>query len=418
MTESKPGFVDPSRHHRASHRARMHAEAHLKEETGGHAVLDHPLVSRQKPVVVENDVSLQEFLSHLRQSGSFAYDSEFIGELTYVPKLCLIQVATMERIALIDPLAEMDLLPFWQLIGDHTVEKIVHAGDQDVEPVIRMTGLAPANLIDTQVLAGFAGLAYPASLQKLVAAMLNFKIGKGLTFTHWDQRPLSAMQLRYAADDVRYLPALAAELRKKTAAMNNLDFAIEECKRRSQPAFFHNDPSELFLKIRGASNLSRTQLAVLRELCIWRDTTARQQDIPTRALLRDDVVVGIVKASLKTEQDLSKVRGLPRPVAARFGSEIFAAVQKAYALPVDQRPVFVVNEEGARQRFEIDSLWARLECECYDRGIDPAVVASRQQIADLYWQRQTKQDAADHPLMNGWRGQIVSGMMQENKGSI
>src|SRR5262249_11647180 len=150
------------------------------------------------------------------------------------------------------------------------------------------------------------------------------------------------------------------------------------------------------------------------ELCIWRDTTARQQDIPTRALLRDDVVLGIVKASLKSEEDLGKVRGLPRPVAARFGSEIFAAAQKAHALPVDQRPVFVVNEEGARQRFEIDSLWARLECACYDRGIDPAVVASRQQIADLYWQRQSKQGAADHPLMTGWRSQIVSGVVQGN----
>src|SRR5947208_4519904 len=128
--------------------------------------------------------------------------------VTYHPKLCVIQVASAQRVALIDPLVDLDLAPFWELIADPSLEKIVHAGAQDIEPVMRHISKPCANIFDTQIAAGFAGMAYPVALSKLVQELIGVKLGKGLTFTHWDQRPLSAMQLRYAADDVRYLPAL------------------------------------------------------------------------------------------------------------------------------------------------------------------------------------------------------------------
>ena len=134
-----------------------------------------------------------------------------------------------QRVSLIDPLAEIDLSNFWELICDPSIQKIVHAGSQDVEPVVRHIGKEPANLFDTQIAAGFAGLSYPIALSRLVMEICGAKLGKGATFTHWDQRPLSAMQLRYAADDVRYLPAVHDAISRKLEALGHVDWNREEC---------------------------------------------------------------------------------------------------------------------------------------------------------------------------------------------
>src|SRR6185369_16937708 len=85
-------------------------------------VPDLPGVPRDDAELITTNAALTRLLEDVRQSGSFAYDSEFIGELTYVPKLCLVQVATRERVALIDPLAGIDLKPFWEIIADDSVE--------------------------------------------------------------------------------------------------------------------------------------------------------------------------------------------------------------------------------------------------------------------------------------------------------
>ena len=123
------------------------------------------------------------------------------------------EMVRFQRASLIDPMAPgMDLTPFWEIVADAAVEKITHAGQQDLEPVIRHLNRPGQNVFDTQICAGFVGMAYPVSLSKLVKEVVGARLGKGLTFSHWDQRPLSAQQLKYAANDVRYLPAIRAEL--------------------------------------------------------------------------------------------------------------------------------------------------------------------------------------------------------------
>src|SRR5580765_2392789 len=168
--------VDPAanirraRFARSRHRSRNHEEAHSEDihDPAHTSHPHHPHVPQGEAAVITDTASYDELLAHLREAGSFAYDSEFIGELTYIPKLCLIQVATTSRIALIDPLAGLDLMRFWELLADPTVEKIVHAGEQDVEPVVRHLGRDAQNVFDTQIAAGFIGMAYPVALLKLV----------------------------------------------------------------------------------------------------------------------------------------------------------------------------------------------------------------------------------------------------------
>jgi ribonuclease D len=396
MTESPRKKTD----FRSRHRAASHALAHANAAAAV-PIPEHPLICRDKPTQIETDAALRELIDHLRDQGVFAYDSEFIGELTYIPKLCVIQVATARRVGLIDPLADLDLAPFWQLLADDSVETIVHAGQQDIEPVWRHTGGPGTRFFDTQIAAGFLALAYPLSLTRLVEEFLGVKLPKGLTFTHWDQRPLSAMQLRYAADDVRYLPAVHAELAAQLNKAGHMDWARQEFDALCASAAQRFDPESQYLRIRGTSSLSPRNMAVLRELTIWRDQASREHDQPPRSFLRDEVLAELARSPVKDPDKLSAIKGLPRPVASQYGATIVEITAHALALPPERQPQPRPTDDTPRGKFNADALWAAFQCLCSGRGIDPALVASHQEVTHFH------RNPDGSSLMQGWRRQAV-----------
>ena len=402
----------------AQFRSRSHQAAHDADAAGAEPAhrVDHPLVPQTPPDWVDTADELAELVAHCRAVGRFAYDSEFIGELTYVPKLCLIQVATAERVALIDPLAELDLTPFWDAITDPSVEKIVHAGQQDIEPVHRHTGRPAANVFDTQISAGFVGLAYPVSLSKLVAEVVGGRLGKGLTFTRWDQRPLSNMQLRYAADDVRYLIAVHDLLGRELDRLGHAEWARAECAAVCDPAAYGFDPATHYLKVRGASGMPPRNQAVLRELAVWRDTCAREHNVPARAFLKDEVLMDLARQPIKSVDRLDRVRGLPRPVELDHGADILAATARGLSAPTADLPADRDVEPTPRQRFASDALWSLVGVVAAGRSIDPGLVTSRQEVGEVYRALSTgKPEPSDARLLNGWRraavGQTVLDVM-------
>lgn len=400
---------------RAQHRARAHDSAHADAALAAaepSQLPDVPLVHRGAADIVETQEQLTRLISDLRADGSFAYDSEFIGELTYHPQLCLVQVASRNRVGLIDPLAEIDLIPFWELLADPSVEKIVHAGEQDIEPVLRHLSRPAANLFDTQIAAGFIGLPYPMSLSKLIAEMTGARLGKGLTFSHWDQRPLSAVQLRYAADDVRYLPAAAAEIVKRLDALGHTAWAKEECLRVCAPDIYNFDPETAYLRVRGASSLQPRHSAILRELTIWRDAAARYHDVPPRSFLRDEVLIDLSRNPPKAVENLNRVRGLPRPVEADYGADIVEVVNRAMSLPAIDLPSPREYEPSPAEKFRSDAIFAAAQSMCAGLSLDPSLVASRQDIADFY--RHVTSGKGELPrLLEGWRKEAVGNLLVE-----
>lgn len=408
MASDKPGKLRLGHLHRSQHRSRNHDSAHAEADSGKRNIPAHPLIPHGEPEIITDDAGLASLIEHLRSAGSFAYDSEFIGELTYVPKLCLIQVASPQRVALIDPLADVNLQPFWELLCDPAVEKVVHAGQQDVEPVVRHLGRSPANVFDTQIAAGFIGMPYPVSLSKLVQEISGAKLGKGLTFTHWDQRPLSAMQLRYAADDVRYLPLVRTEIGKKLEALGHVAWAREECDAMCDVKLYQFDPATQYQRVRGATSLTPQGLAILRELTIWRDALAREHDVPPRAFLKDEILIDLSRNPIKSLEKLSRVRGLPRPIEAAHGTEILAVTQKGLSTPPTDLPAQRETEQSPTERFRTDALWAAAQCLAIGQSIDPNLVTSRQEIADLSRAIASNNiDPANLHLLQGWRAQAI-----------
>jgi ribonuclease D len=399
--------VKRARFARAKHRSRQHADAHSEDQSDEHvadsSVIARPDVPAGDATLVTTEAAFQELLSHLRSAGSFAYDSEFIGELTYIPKLCLIQVATSQQVALIDPLAEIDLKPFWQLIADASVEKITHAGDQDVEPVVRHLGTEAKNVFDTQIACGFIGMAYPVALAKLVNEMLGARLGKGFTFSHWDQRPLSASQLRYAADDVRYLPALRTMIGQRLDATGHAAWARAEFDAMCDAKLYQFNPDTAYLRVRGATSLSAQALSILRELVVWRDGVARAHDVPPRAFLKDEILIDLSRSPVKSLDRLDRVRGLPRPVEHAHGREIVEATQRGLSTPAGKLPFARPVEPTPTERFRADAVWAVAQCICIGKSLDPALVTSRQEIADFELRLTAGKNVDQSPIMSGWR---------------
>jgi len=389
------------------HRARSHDTAHENAIPPGN-IPSHPLIAPNAAELIVTQDGLSELIAHLRESKNFAYDSEFIGELTYHPKLCVIQAASATRVSLIDPLAPIDLKPFWELICDASVEKIVHAGAQDIEPVVRHLDRAPQNVFDTQIAAGFAGMAYPVALSKLVLELTGAKLGKGLTFTHWDQRPLSAMQLRYAADDVRYLPAVRAAIGEKLRARGPHEaWARAECDTMCDAANYRFDGDTQYLRVRGSSGLHPQGLAILRELTIWRDGAAREHDLPPRAFLKDEILIDLARSPVRSFDKLSRVRGLPRPVEAKHGTTIVEATLRALSLPHDKMPSAKSIEPSPSERFRADALWAAAQTISAGKSVDPALVTNRQEIGEFYRAVTTGGPVDQLHLMTGWRREAL-----------
>jgi ribonuclease D len=363
------------------------------------------LVHRGEPVVAASGAQLAQLIETLRADGSFAYDSEFIGELTYHPRLCLVQVASRRALALIDPLAGLDMTPFWELVADPAVTKIVHAGESDIEPVVRRLGKPAASLFDTQIGAGFIGLPYPVSLKKLVTELTGVQLGRDLGFSNWQQRPLSPVQLRYAADDVRYLPAVHREMLARLEALGHTLWAEEECAAACEVGRFGFDAQRQYLRVRGGNLLSPRRQATLMELTAWRDAAARRHDKPPRALLKDEVMVELARDQPASPAGLARIRGLPKSIAEQYGADILAATARARSLPEADLPS-TAPELGLADKFRIDALSAVLQCLCAGSMLDPALVTNRRELEKLY--EHVAHGVGEKPsLLRGWRGEAA-----------
>ena len=364
-------------------------------------------IFRGKPVLIDKQEDLLALVERLRAAGLFAYDSEFVGELSYVPKLCLIQIGTEQEIALVDPLAGLDLMPIWELLADESVEKIVHAGSQDMEPVLRLLGRPAANIFDTQIAAGFARLPYPISLQRMVLQMLGIRLGKGLTFTQWDQRPLSSQQVRYAADDVRFLPAVRRELHKVIDAAGSMAWVKQECAQTCDSTPYHFDRETTYLRVRGSGTLDPRQLGMLRELAVWRDGEARNADVPPRTYLRDEIMIELCRRAPKSEEALLNIQGLPRPTRLSHSAAILDAIGRGGQTPATKAAEMRKTDELPQQQFQTDAIFVMAQMLCLARGVDPQLAFTRSDLAELLSVIRSDGAIEGVRLMQGWRGELV-----------
>jgi ribonuclease D len=270
----------------------------------------------------------------LAQCRQFGLDTEFVGEDTYHPHLCLVQVATAQALYLIDPITVGPLDRFWQLIVDPANLVVVHAAREEVRLCLLATGKLPGNIFDLQLAAGLVGLIYPMGHGNLVNNLLGIQLAKGETLTEWRDRPLTRQQIRYAFDDVRFLLPLWQRLSARLEELGRSSWALEEFARLAASARPEETVQEKWRRLRGLGSLDRRRLALVREIFNWREVTAARVNRPPRTLVRDDLIIEIAKRNPTQEKDLQVIRGL----AKRDLPAILEAVARARSLPAEQFP--------------------------------------------------------------------------------
>jgi len=362
---------------------------------------------------IGDDGELANLCGMLGRAGRFGFDTEFIRERSYLPQLCLVQVATEDFVALIDCFA-VDMQPFWSLIKDASVEKIVHAGAQDFEICHMLSAATPANVFDVQVAAGLVGMPYPLSYARLVEQLLNVNVPKAHTFTDWSKRPLRQGQIVYAIEDVAHLAALRKELGLRLEKLGRTDWLREEMNCFEDPRAFVNDPGRAYARVKGASRLTPHQLAVLRELAAWREEAARKADCPPRTFLKDEALIGVVRSRPAGPDQLAEIRFFPRPLARECGGDMLAAVEKGFSQEPELWPSRLAPLDGdSVHRATVDRLLLAGQELCAGEQLSHDLFACRRNYAELAEAFRHNGNVDKLRLMSGWRGKLAASRLLE-----
>ncbi len=362
------------------------------------------------------DQSALELLCHtLRQSPRLALDTEFVGEDTFIPRLELIQVASATTAAVIDfPAVQANgsLDVFWELICDAKIEKVFHAGRQDLDLFALHAGQIPKPFFDTQIAAAMVGYGAQVAYANLVQRLHGTKLAKAHTFTNWSARPLSDDQIAYALEDVEFLLSIHTHLQDRLNALGRSEWVNEEFARlESVVGEKSREPQERYQRIRGWDTLKPKGAAVLRELAVWREAEARRRNVPRGRVMRDEVLLQLARHPPKSVNDLRGLRGVHSSEVDRHGGQLLAAITSALALPPSAWPeVPSERKPDPESTGIVELLQAVLKARAAEEGIAPTMLATSADLQTLVEAKQNR-TALNIPILHGWRRQMAGDLL-------
>lgn len=300
---------------------------------------------------VDNTSDLLTLCEQLSSSSWIAVDTEFLREKTYYPKLCLIQVATDDVIACVDPLAVENINPLLDVLYQPDMTLVFHAARQDLELLFLLRNTLPPNIFDTQIAATVLGYGEQIGYGNLVKTCLDVDLDKAHSRTDWCQRPLTDAQLEYAADDVRHLRTLYHLLQQQLDEKQRSHWLQEDFSALSQIETYQPALNDIWRKIKGAGRLKPAQLATLRQLASWREHLAINKDKPRRWVIKDEVMLDLARFAPESENKLIQIRGFENRDMERYGKDILAQIKLARQIPKNEWPVINKPEPLTNQQY-------------------------------------------------------------------
>ncbi|MBK8974548.1 MAG: ribonuclease D [Planctomycetes bacterium] len=362
---------------------------------------------------VGDAAGLERLLGRLAGAAAVTLDTEFVGDRSYVPRLCLVQIGGPGVVACVDPLAPIDLGPLWALLRDERIVKVLHAAENDLGLLAEPCGGVPGPVFDTQIAAALCGHGASEGYATLCERLLGVVIDKSMQRTDWARRPLSAAAVRYAGDDVRHLRDLHRVLAAELAARGRSDWAAEEFAALTDPARYRVDPRQVWRRIRGHERLSGAELVVLRELAQWRELTARSSNRPRRWILPDDACLAIARRPPHTETDLRSIPAFDVGRHGQYGRAVIAVAAAARRLGGAAELAAQAGSTAAEQA-ALERLQAATRAVAERLALAPELLATTAELTEAARGRR------DGPLFSGWRravlGQLAADLLSAAPG--
>jgi ribonuclease D len=331
---------------------------------------------------LDEDPAVARFLDSIAGTRDLAVDTEGASFHRFVDRVYLLQLSTPDRHAIVDPLAITAPAALGAMLADERVEVVFHDADYDLRLLRQDYGWRVRKLFDTRVAAQLLGVK-----QFGLAALLDEHFGVKLDKKHqradWSMRPLSEDMLAYAAQDTMHLLALRDVLRERLERTGRASWAAEEFARLQDVEWPADDAANAFFRIKGARDLSRRELALLRELAEWRDATAATMDRATFRVMGNEALLDIARTAPATVDALASIKGVPRGLSSSRAAEILAAVQRGLDVPEPLLPRFPRVQRWDRDsKFDerVSALKSARDVIAATLELDPGVLCSRERL--------------------------------------
>ena len=350
--------------------------------------------------------SVGQFTGEIAKVTELALDTEGASFHRFVDRIYLLQLSTRDRHAVIDPLAVGSPAGLGSLLESDRVEVVFHDADYDLRLLKQDYGWQINHIFDTRIAAQLLG--YTAfGLAALLERFFDVKLDKKHQRADWSMRPLSADMLDYAAQDTRYLLELKDKMSAELESMGRMGWAREEFALLEGTRWADEEPGMSFFKLKGARDLNRRELAVLRELVPWRDAVAGQLDRATFRVLGNEQLLDIARTQPATRDALGKIKGMPRGILEQRGGELLDAVKRALAVPESELPRFPRAARWDRDPesdARVTALKTARDAAAKRLVLDPGVLCSRDRMEAVARRNPaTAEEVAEVPELRRWQ---------------
>lgn len=355
-------------------------------------------------IITTND-ELEAFTTRCAQAPFLAVDTEFLRFNTYYPKLCLVQIATPDEIAMVDPLAAgLSLKLLAPLFENNTIIKVFHACRQDIEILRRELDVQIHNVFDTQIAAMFCGDEEQLGYHRLVSSMLGIDLDKSCQFSEWDMRPLPKKQQTYALADVDHLREIYVLLDAKLRQEKKHAWFVEDMERLARDIQTTRCLKEAWRKCT-IPRQSYQHFTLIKALASWREKKAMEADLPRSWVLKDkDVTILAAKAPKTSKAVLSCITSSRFAKNESWVKEVVELIKVTAELPASRPPMSLASKAQPQL---VPLLKYLLREKSLRMGIAESLITRQQDLAILTSSEVSKHHHHDLPILQGWRYELI-----------